>query len=195
MTRHNPGMETAATHRPRRKPSWLPWLAGAVLVAGAVVLAVVLIGNTGKKLNLYAPPTGGPAKVYAKPKTVSLSKEARLTAGRFILTAVARKNLAEAWTLTAPTLRAGFTRKQWLTGAIPVVPFPSAAIDFAPIKVEYSYADRAMLLIALLSKDKNIKSQDFYIGLRKFGSGAGAHWLVDYWAPFSPPALPLDTSN
>src|ERR1700754_4267609 len=64
-----------------------------------------------------------PAQGAATKKTVPLSKEVMTVASKFVKTAVMRQNLAASWSVTAPTMRQGFTLKQWKTGAIPVVPF------------------------------------------------------------------------
>ena len=65
------------------------------------------------------------------------------------------------------------------------------AIEAATFKVDESYPDEAILEVALLPKDSaKVKPQIFFIGLKKFGSGANAKWLVDYWAPYAPPPIP-----
>lgn len=113
-----------------------------------------------------------------------LSPEARRVAGRFILTAVARRNLAESWGLVDPTLREGFTLAEWKTGNIPVVPYPVDSIDVSPFKVDYSYPSRALLEIALLPREgTNIKPQLFFLRMRARGSEPNVRWLVDYWVP------------
>ena len=161
--------------------------AGA-LVALAVVLAFVFGPNRNSTPEKFSavPATRTPVETKAP-----LSKEARHVAIRFVQTAVARKNLAEAWTLVGPNLRGGLSRKQWLTGNNPVVPYPAAAIDYAPYKIDYSYTNSALLEVALLAKKTaKIKSQLFMLQLKKIGSGATAHWVVDNWVPRSVPVVP-----
>ena len=165
-----------------RRPTFLPLL---VLVAGVVAVAVAWIGDTGDSLE--SPLTDEPAQVFSPRKTVPLAAEARRVAGRFILTAVARENLAESYALAHPELRQGLTRREWLTGDIPVVYYPAAAIDAATFKVDESYADEAILQVALIPKESaHVKPQIFFIGLKK----AGGRWLVHYWVPRGAPAVP-----
>lgn len=171
-----------AVLRSRRFNRFVPWLSGLVLAAGVVAVLVTVVGNTGRSYN--APLTNKPAVVPKVERSVPVPKEARLVAGKFVLTAVARQNLAEAWAITAPSLKRGYTLAQWETGNIPVVPYPADAIGIAPFKVDYSYPDRILLEVALLpKKGHDIKPQDFFIGLHAYGTGRHKRWLVDYWAP------------
>jgi hypothetical protein len=160
-------------------------LAGLVLVAGVVAGAVTWIGDTGTSQE--TPLTHKPAQVFTPRKQVPLDTDARRVAGRFILTAVAREDLAESYDLTHPELRQGLSRKEWLTGNIPVVFYPAKAIETATFKVDESYPDEAMLEVALLPKDSaKVKPQIFYIGLKK----TAARWQVYYWVPRAAPAVP-----
>jgi hypothetical protein len=76
-------------------------------------------------------------------KQVPLEHAARETAGTFILTAVARKNLDQAWKLATPNIKGGLSFKEWMAGNIPVptlgVPIDKAAIT----KIIYSHNRRA----------------------------------------------------
>ena len=72
-------------------------------------------------------------------KQVPLDAAARKVAGRFILTAVARQNLAESYALAHPELRQGMSKREWLTGNIPVVYYPAKQIETATFKVDESY--------------------------------------------------------
>src|SRR6266516_8156950 len=84
---------------PPRRPRWqrwLPWFAGLGLRAGVVVALVVLVPST-SGINDPSKTQHPTIVPRTAPKTVPLAKEARLVAGRFILTAVTRANLAEAW--------------------------------------------------------------------------------------------------
>lgn len=162
-----------------------------ILVAGVVAFAVTWIGNTGESLE--TPLSDKPAQLFAPRKQVPLDAEARRVAGRFILTAVARENLGESYELVHPELRQGLTKKEWLTGNIPVVYYPAQEIEQARFKVDESYPDEAILEVALLPRDeKKVKPQVFFIGLKKAGKGAAARWQVNYWVPRAPPQIPTD---
>lgn len=159
--------------------------AGLVLIAGAVTFTVAYVGNTGTSLE--APLSDEPAQVFTPRNQVPLDKEARRVAGRFILTAVAREDLAESYDLTHPELRQGMSRKEWLTGNIPVVYYPAKAIETATFKVDESYPAEAILEVALLPKDSaKVKPQIFFIGLKR----SAARWRVYYWVPRAAPAVP-----
>jgi hypothetical protein len=172
-----------ATLRGRRRLSrWLPWISALVLVVGLGAFLIFRVIGTNT-----ATPSGvgrlgsGPVHKAVTPPTVKVSPATRVVAGRFILTAVARKHLDKAWTLIDSNMKqaCGCTRAEWLTGNINVVPFPAEDISLAPFKTDWSYKTEAALEVALLSKSKSIKSQIFFIKLKKFGN----RWLVDYWAP------------
>ena len=106
-------------------------------------------------------------------------------AGEFILAAAGREDLAKAWKLTHPELRAqcGCTYKQWLTGDIPVQYYPSQDISTASFEVDEITPKEIFLRVLLLPKDTaTVKPQVFDIGLKTLGSGAKKQWLVNYWA-------------
>lgn len=166
-------------------------LSGLILVAGVVAFAVAWVGDTGKSQE--TPLSNEPAQIFTPRKQVPLDVEARKVAGRFILTAVARKNLGESYDLVHPELRQGMTRQEWLTGNIPVVYYPAQEIEQARFKVDESYPDEVILEVALLPKETaKIKPQVFYIGLKKAGKGTAARWQVNYWVPRAAPQIPTD---
>ena len=72
----------------------LPWLSGAVLVAGACAYVATRLLSGG------GPPPSRPAK---------LDPVERRVAVEFVQTAVARKHLELAWQLAAPELKQGMT--------------------------------------------------------------------------------------
>jgi hypothetical protein len=165
----------------------LPWIAGAVLLIG-----VFAFWQTRTEPNA-TPETFQEGEVVnpSAEKTVPLPPEARQIAVKFIRTAVVRRNLREAWAISGPGIRQDLTLKEWMTGAIPVVPYPDADVEAAPVKVDWSYPNDVSLRVVMQpKKGSKDKSQIFYIGLKKFGSGANAKWLVDYWAPYAPPPIP-----
>jgi hypothetical protein len=172
--------------------SWnriLPWFAGLVLIAGLVAFGVVYIFDSGETVEVQQPAEQTPVTpVTNVGKNVALDPAARTVAGKFILTAVARKNLAESWTLTHPDLRAGYTLQEWKTGNIPVQPYPTNELDIAAMRVDESHPREAILEVALLPKEgAAVKPQTFYIGLKKVKDD----WLVYYWAPHGVIPVPV----
>jgi hypothetical protein len=165
----------------------LPWIAGAVLLLG--VLAFWQTRSGAKS----TPETFQEGQVVnpSADKTVPLPPEARQIAVQFIKTAVVRKNLREAWTISGPNIRGGLTLRQWMTGNIPVVPYLDAAVNESQVKVDWSFpGDVSLQVVMQPKKGSKEKPQVFFIGLKKVGSGANAKWLVDYWAPYAPPPIP-----
>lgn len=171
----------------RRAQRALLWGSALVFCAGVVAVLVVYTGGSGSD-TAAAPLSTEPAVVNEQQQNVKLDPAARQVAGRFILTAVARENLAEGWELTHPELRQGLTKKQWLTGNIPVQYYPAEAIDSAAFKIDESYPKEATLQVALIpKKGETVKPQIFFIGLKK----SGGVWQVYYWAPRGAPAIPV----
>jgi hypothetical protein len=178
-----------ASYRWRRRLMWLAVTTAAV--AGAVTVALKWPNTT--------PKVPGPSNVRVHvdstpPKPVRLklhNKAASLAvASRFIDTAVARKDIEESWSLVSPEFRAGFTREQWNTGDLPVVPFP---VQEAKWKLQYSDVEGVGYTIALLpTKASHQQAQVFMIGLHPLGSGKKRHWVVDTWqaAPINAMSVP-----
>src|SRR4029079_3439501 len=155
-------MDTFRQSLPTRK-RWeklLPWFAALVLAAGVVAAIVRFVPSTNGTTD--SGKTENPTRVSTKtPNTVPLSKEARDVAGRFILTAVRRQHLDEAWKLSGPEIRQDLYYKEGLSGNIPVVPF-TAPISVTPMKVDYSFANHALVEVALIPvKGSKVKPETF----------------------------------
>ena len=161
-------------------------------VAATAIAAVGLVLAMGPDTD--APPQRFETTPAQAPETlvkVPLHADARRVAVRVIQTAVARKYLEEAWLLVGPNLRGGLTRKRWITGENPVVPFPVDELDVAPYKVDESYTTRALLEVALLPREgSGIRAQVFFLELRKLGKGDEARWVVDNWVPRASAVIP-----
>ncbi len=165
----------------------LPWIAGAVLLLGVFAFWQTQTKTKATPETFQAGEVANPAAE----KTVPLPPEARQIAVQFLKTAVVRKNLDEAWTIAGPGIKQDLSRSEWMTGNIPVVPYLDAALDKSPVKVDWSYPNDVSLQVVMQPKTgSKDKPQVFYIGLKKFGSGPSARWLVDYWAPYAPPPVP-----
>lgn len=188
----------SGTKQGRRKtPFWqraLPWAAAVLLLAGVVAALQVWVYHPTKAAEVF---TKAPVKdVSGTPKSTKLDPAVKTLARDFIETAVARKNLAHAYTLVGPEIKQGMTLKQWLTGNIAVVPYPAAAIDVAPFRVDYSYARQALIEVMLLPKaTAKIRATDFYLGAKKLGTGSNAHWVVTSWVPHVAPMVPDGSAN
>jgi hypothetical protein len=165
-----------------------PWVAGLILVIGIVAFSTVYLFDTGTSVEeMITVRETGPAVVPQDKPTVALDPAARQVAGRFILTAVTRRHLAESYALTHPELRQGMSLSQWETGNIPVQYYPADTIDSATFKIDESHVDEALLEVALVPKrGADVKPQIFFIGLKK----VAGKWMVNYWAPRVSVAVP-----
>jgi hypothetical protein len=192
-----------AQRHPRRSTSYRlrvlgPWLGGLVLAAGVVAAIIaVLPSHHAQPAAATAPLTGATAsKPAPTPKTVPLGKDTTAVARTFVTTAVARKNLAAAWKISDVNIRGGLTYKEWLTGNIPVVPYPVSSSAVARFKIDYSYANVAGLEILLEPQAAStVKPQVFFIRLKKVGGPGNTHWVVDTWVPHSTPLVPLGANH
>jgi hypothetical protein len=168
-----------ASYRWRRRLIWLAVTAG--VVSGALAIGFTW-PNTAPHENTEA--TGGPVKVVPTPKKVPLKTRERVAAlavaAKFVDTAVARKNVDRAWRLVTPTMKAGYTRKQWDTANLPgIPPFPVASARW---RLQFSDMKGVGFTIALFpTKASHQQAEVFMIGLHKVGPTNHRHWLVDNW--------------
>jgi hypothetical protein len=168
------------SHRVRRR---LFWSVCSLSAIGTVVIAAILIGNTGDSTATKV--IDKPAQVYHEPSRMSLTAADRrdlfATASRFVQTAVARKHLDSAWSMLGPEMRAGQTRKSWDTGTNNVVPFP--AVGIANWGVFYAYRDDVALDLSVVgAKNSDWAGKTFTIELKRY-AGHPHDWLVAAWVP------------
>jgi hypothetical protein len=199
-----PVPETEKRTTRRKILYWAPWISGLILVAGIVAFLVAHYGTTDKQgpQTLSKAPAQLPPRDSGVPKSAKIDPAARAVAAKFINTAVgrpakmtpaARRNLAEAWRLAAPELRTGTSYREWLTGNIPVIPYPVGNVDTTLFKVTEQYPNELLLDIALIPK-RGVKEdpQLFAMGLKKLGKPGHKRWLVNYWMTrYSPPVRQL----
>ncbi len=167
---------------------WLPWIAAFVLLAGVVAFGVAYLGGDDSEPVAQQPQSQGAQGgegdqgTQAARKSVPFSPAARKVAAEFLQTAVPRQNLRRSWEIVHPELKQGYTLKDWLTGTIPVQFYPTEALDLATFKIDESYANEAVIEVALLpKKGAEVKPQIFFVGLKKHNG----KWLVNYFAPRS----------
>jgi hypothetical protein len=173
----------------RRVNRWLFVLGAVVLVAGVVAIIVTNVGGSSKPAE-NANPTGPPIRQTAPPQTIRFPADAWKVVQQFVYTAVSRKNVARSYALADPNLRAGFTLGEWKTGNLPGIPyFPTAKIIRYNWKnTNFAHPREAALNLILVPKQGRPKT--FIIFLKKFGTGAKAHWLVDYFNIVAGPPVP-----
>ncbi len=158
---------------------------GGVLLAvvGAGALVSVFFWNTAEPVEL--PFSNRPAQVYVPqlPVTFAASERRQVisVASRFVDTAVKRDHSERAYELAGPNMRNGTTRKHWVEGNIPVVPYP---VDDARWKFDYSYADEIGLQVLVFpTGTSDLNPMVFNMSLKAVGAGDSRHWLVDSWVP------------
>jgi len=167
---------------PRRRRR-LAWAAAGVVAASVGAPLGILYPNTGEK-EVFEP--GKPVVVPEEPPPTPLPKRDRVTAqrtlSRFVLTAVLREHVGTSYDLVAPSLRVGLTRKDWLTGDIPVPPFPAEAVALIKSKLVYSHRGVARYEVALLTKP-NAELLPLLYSIELTRAAQGRRWLVDYAMP------------
>lgn len=174
----------------RRLNRWLPWIAAAVLAAGVITFLMVYVGNTAKVS--LSEPAGSAIPAAKTPKNIPFPQAAWRVAREFLFTAVSRKHLAESYAISDPTLRGGFTLRQWKTGTIPVTFFPVASVQKTNWKnTNYAHPRDAQINVILTpAKHSSMRPMIAQIGLTKIGSGSNARWMVSYFGPLSGPPVP-----
>lgn len=171
----------------RRQQFWrvaLPVAAALAVIGALLVILQVSVGSNGSPNAVTGWGVTYPAP--KPPKTVKLDPKAQRTATRFIRTAVARKNLDVAYRISGPGVREGMTLKQFLTGAIAVVPYKITSKTSASMKIDKSYATRAQLEMYLVTPGE--RGRDFFVDMVK----KNGKWFVDGWVPRGTPPIPTD---
>ena len=152
-------------------------VSAVVLVAGLAAFLAVRASHSGAQSAPKSP-------AYVPPVRVKPSGDAYKVAREFLATAVARKNMHQAYTLVAAPLKAGISRHQWETGANQVYPFPAANIRTARFVPVASTKRRLFADVGLIPRaGSGLQPTDFRIELAKQPNGK---WLVDYFMPTCP---------
>ena len=171
-----------------------------MLLAGIIAFSATrLTGATVKSgtPKVVQPVTGKDSKhIVGLADNQKIAPEVRKVAGDFILTAVARKNIAASWSLVHPDMKGGLTFQEWKSGDIPVVPYPVDSLDHARFSVVERFNDAMLLEVVLIpAKGVTQPARTFQLGLRTMGTGGDRHWTVDYWMPRWTPPIPANPSG
>jgi hypothetical protein len=170
-----------------------------LVVLMAIGVPLVFLGihlsSPGDPGNANGPEVPG----YVQPKSVRFTpanqRAVHKVLREFILTAVDRQDVGRSWDIAAPSMRAGFTHKQWNRGDLPVVPYPAANRGLGRWSfVQYSYAKTVGLEVYLFPKPgSGWSAMTADVELVK---GHDGNWRVDYWMPkrfHGPPSVAATT--
>jgi hypothetical protein len=98
----------------------------------------------------------------------------------FLRDGVMQQDLAAAWKLATPKLRAGVTRQQWMHGTLPVAEFPFSAFAKAGYRVERSRARSVLLLLYIYPrKGSKVAGWDYIVELVPYKGS----WRISYFQP------------
>jgi len=159
----------------------LPYAAVLVLVAGGIAVLIAFFGNTAHEVTPKTPP-GAVIDNSIPPKNVPVPNGAKAVAAKYITSAMTRQNLPLSWKLTHPSLKQGYTYKQWLTGNIPVQYFPRKSFAGATYKVQWSHPGDVLLDVYIFGKPASL-GQAFFVELKPVAKDGKKQWLVSYVAP------------
>jgi hypothetical protein len=164
----------------------LLWGSIAGLVVLVIAALIVFVPNTGHS---YATPINehSHAQVYHPPKTVKASAAQKAAAvstlSRFVRSAVIRRDLASSWPLATAHMRNGTSHSDWLSGNLPVVPYPAAAFRSAGFTLRYQYQGILgydVLVLPKETKSAQLAGQQVYACELHDIRGS---WLVDACYP------------
>jgi hypothetical protein len=193
----------------RRTNRLLLWLSAGLLTAGVFVLLSEIAGGSDKTSS--APERGFKPTLPVKPSPLvnahgarirtfeQLEPEVKSTIRTFLATAVARKHLDRSWTVIAPSLRAGYTFKEWAHATeLPIIPYPGVDVGRADYFLDYASTQEILIEVGLSQRRGVVKEWTrpvaFQLGLVPVGKGVTSHWLVNYWMPRWTPPVPADRS-
>jgi hypothetical protein len=165
---------------PRRRRR-VVWRTAIVALVGGLVAVGILWPNTAEDAPSEVTP--GKPQVYHEPKPIKLTQSSRAqaltTAANFVKTAVARRNVDRSWPLVSPGLREGYTRAEWRTGEIPVIPYP---VGQARWKLDYSDEVGLGLQVLLYPRaGSGLRPNLFLMELKPVGDVKHRRWVVDSW--------------
>jgi hypothetical protein len=159
------------------------------LIKIAVVLAIfpltylgIHYSNGGNPENANGPQVANYVQPKRSPFTEAEQRAVHPVLAQFIRYAVAREDPAKAWDLAGPDLRSGLTRKEWDTGAIPVVNYPASHKGLGSWSyVKYSYTNTVGLEVFVFPKPgSGYSAMTADAEVRKDSDG---RWQVNYWMP------------
>jgi len=186
----------------------LLWASAIVLAAGVFVVVTKLVGGSDRSAR--GPDPGFKAELPAKQvqlknaqgvpirKYQQLDPQMKSTIRTFLGTAVAREHLDQSWATIAPTLRKGYTYKEWANAkALPVVPYLNVDLNTVQYFLDYASTKEILLEVGLsvrpeIKGEQRTRPVAFQLAMTPVGKGAKKRWLVSYWMPRWTPPLPIN---
>ena len=173
-------MRLLSSPRRRRRALRLGALAAAALAA---TLAVVLLprGDDAPAEEAAASQRWAPLE-RERPARLRPADRAAInrTLARFLPDAVGRRDLAAAWELAGPAMRSQVSRSDWLTGEIPVFPYPVGELGLDAWKPLYAYESRVGLDVLVQPRPgARVGPVALSVEMRR----DGGRWLVDQVYP------------
>jgi hypothetical protein len=171
-------MNVLATRRSRRRLT-----IAAVMVVVAVPLGFLAIrySSPGSEQSAKGPYLSD--AFYRQPKhapfTAAKRRAVSAVLAKFISGAVSKHDLPGTWDLAGPDLRQGITRKDWLEGQIPVVPFAASKRGQGKWSVvNYSYTNKVGLELLMFPEHRNGQLATVEAEVVR---GKDDRWRVNYW--------------
>jgi hypothetical protein len=184
MTTHVHQQSVAKIPFWRRHQFWrvaLPTVAIASAVVAGILVLNAFVGSNGVK---QAKHWGVNYPTPKPPPTVKFTAAERAVVKKFVITAVARKNLDQAYAISGPGVREGMSLKQFMTGNIAVVPYVVDDTTIARMAIDQSYATSAQVEVYLSTAHQ--RGRIFFVDLvKKHGK-----WFVNAWVPRGSPLIP-----
>src|ERR1700760_4985472 len=177
------GILAGVLDSPRRQRQFLI-VSIAVFAVGLIAfVSIYLLRGTGNAFTDTF--SNQPAKLAKPQRTVAVTKTQLDLMRTFIKTAVARKNLAYAYTIVSPDIRGRMTLADWVKGNIPIVQYEAENVDSAAFVPVYHYETSALFNVDLIPVGHTQTRPEllFSIGLKRAGDKKTGRWLVDYWQP------------
>jgi hypothetical protein len=176
-----------------KSPRWRRRLIKVVVVLAFIPLIYlgIRLSTPGSPENANGPEVPNYVQPKRSPFTAEEKSAVRPVLAEFIRYAVAREDVAKSWDLAGPDLRAGFTRKEWDTGNLPVVNYPASHRGLGSWSyVKYSYTNSVGLEVFVFPKPgSGYSAMTADAEVVKDNDG---RWRVNYWMPerfHGPPAL------
>jgi len=171
-------MNVFATRRSRRR---LTIVAVMVVVAVPLGYLAVHYSSPGSPRNANGPYVSD--AFYREPKHVPFTADKRRAVSavlaKFISGAVSKHDLAGTWDLAGPDLRQGVSKKDWLDGQIPIVPFSASKRGQGDWSVvNYSYRNKVGLELLMFPEHKNGQLATVETDVVR---GHDGRWRVNYW--------------